>query len=52
MPKMRQGDSGTSSSAPTATTVAGKSILPVPRMTAASELNSQSGSAPANTRLE
>ena len=35
-----------------AVTDAGTHMLPVPRMTAASELYSQSGIAPANTTLE
>ena len=41
-PKMRQGDSGISAAAPTQVTIAGTAMLPVPRMTLASELNSHS----------
>ena len=51
-PKISSGDSGIRTTAPDAVTVAGNDMLPVPRITAASELNSQSGIAPANTSVE
>ena len=52
MPKMSIGDNGIRTIAPATVTAAGKNILPVPRITAANELNSQSGTAPANTTAE
>ena len=51
-PKISAGDSGTSSTAPTEVTMAGTAMLPVPRITAASALNSHTSTAPANTQLE
>jgi hypothetical protein len=49
---MRQGDSGISTAAPTQVTTAGTAILPVPRITLASELKSHTRTAPPNTTLE
>ena len=51
-PKMNSGDSGTSTNAPSTVTYAGTAMLPVPRITADSVLNSQTRNAPANTQLE
>jgi hypothetical protein len=52
MPKIRPADNGTSSAAPNTVTTAGTKVLPVPRMTFASVLNSQIRMTPANTMLE
>src|SRR5437763_4811962 len=51
-PKISAGESGTSSATPTQVTAAGSAMLPVPRITAASELKSQTSTAPANTQFE
>ena len=51
-PKISSGDKGTSAITPTTVTLAGTAMLPVPRITAASELKSQTSTAPANTQLE
>ena len=51
-PKISSGDSGTSSTTPATVTLAGTAMLPVPRITAASELNSHTSTAPANTQFE
>ena len=51
-PKISSADSGTSSGTPAQVTSAGKAMLPVPRITAASELNSHTSTAPANTQFE
>ena len=51
-PKISAADSGTSSAAPAIVTTAGTKVLPVPRMTLASVLNSQIRMTPANTMLE
>ena len=40
-PKMRQGDSGISTTTPAQVTTAGIAMLPVPRITLASELKTQ-----------
>ena len=49
---MSAGENGIKMTAPATVTAAGTSMLPVPRMIAASELNIQIRVAPANTRLE
>jgi hypothetical protein len=49
---MSAGDSATTTTAPAQTTAAGSIMLPVPRMAAASELNSHTEMAPANRRFE
>jgi hypothetical protein len=46
------GESGTRITTPAQVTTAGNAMLPVPRITAASELNSQTSTAPANTQFE
>ena len=51
-PKISSGDSGTTSSTPASVTRAGSTMLPVPRITAANALNSQTSTAPANTQFE
>ena len=51
-PKISNGDSGMSTAAPAQVTQAGTAMLPVPRITAASELNSHTSTAPANTKFE
>ena len=51
-PKMSAGESGITTRAPTQITEAGNAMLPVPRMTAASELKSHTSTAPAKTQLE
>ena len=51
-PKISSGDSGTSSTTPATVTLAGTAMLPVPRITAASELNIHTSTAPANTQCE
>ncbi len=51
-PKISAGDSGISTTAPTQATAAGSSMLPVPRITLASELNSQIRTAPAKMVFE
>ena len=51
-PKMSAGDSGITISAPMQMTAAGNAMLPVPRITAPSELNSHTSTAPANTQFE
>ena len=51
-PKIRSGDTGISTTAPTQATAAGSHMLPVPRMTLASELNSQIRIAPAKIVFE
>ena len=51
-PKISRRDSGTSTTAPITVTMAGNAMLPVPRITADSELNSHTSTAPANTQLE
>jgi hypothetical protein len=52
MPKIKSGDSGMSTSAPTVMTAAGSSVLPVARIIAAIELNSHSGMAAEKTISE
>ena len=52
MPKIRQGDSGTSTTTPTQITAAGTSILPVPRIALDSALRVQITMLPANTTFE
>ena len=49
---MRQGDSGTSTAVPVQVTIAGTIMLPVPRITLASELKSHTRIAPEKTTLE
>ncbi len=51
-PKINSGDTGISTTAPTQATTAGSHMLPVPRMTLASELNNQIRIAPANNVSE
>src|SRR2546425_545248 len=51
-PKMRHGDRGMSAAAPTDVTAAGTAMLPVPRITFASELKIQITMAPEKTTLE
>ena len=51
-PKISSGDSGMTISAPMQLTVAGVAMLPVPRITLDSELNSQTRTAPAKVMLE
>ena len=51
-PKISSGDSGISTSVPATVTMAGTAMLPVPRITADSELNSHTSSAPAKTQFE
>jgi hypothetical protein len=51
-PKIRAGESGMSTTAPTHMTTAGRSMFPVPRIAAARELNSQTRIAPAKIVLE
>lgn len=51
-PKMSSGDSGISTTTPATVTLAGTAMLPVPRITAASELNNHTRTAPVNTQLE
>lgn len=51
-PKISKGDSGTSTTTPATVTLAGTDMLPVPRITAASELKSHTSTAPANTQFE
>jgi len=51
-PKISRGDSGMSTTTPATVTLAGTAMLPVPRITAASELKSHTSTAPANTQLE
>jgi hypothetical protein len=51
-PKISSGETGIRTTAPAVVTVAGKAMLPVPRITAASELNGQSGTAPAKIKVE
>ena len=51
-PKMSTGDSGTRTTTPAQVTAAGNAMLPVPRRTAASELKSQTSTAPAKTQFE
>ncbi len=52
MPKIRQGDNGTSATTPTKVTSAGTNILPVPRITLASAFMAHSSTLPPNTTLE
>jgi hypothetical protein len=52
MPKISSGESGTSTTTPTQITNAGISMLPVPRMTLANPLSSQSSTLPENTTFE
>ena len=51
-PKISSGDSGISNDHAGAVTSAGTAMLPVPRITLASELNSHTSTAPAKTTLE
>jgi hypothetical protein len=51
-PKIRHGDSGTSSTTPPLAASAGTSMLPVPRITLASAFVSQISGVPAKTILE
>ena len=51
-PKIRQGDSGTSSAAPATVTTAVIAVLPVPRRMFASTLKLQIRITPPNTMLE
>jgi hypothetical protein len=51
-PKMRPGDKGISTAAPAQVTAAGTAILPVPRITFASALNTQIRTAPEKTTWE
>src|SRR5438093_224907 len=51
-PKMRQGDKGIRAAAPTEVTAAGIAMLPVPRITFASELKTQIRIAPEKAMLE
>jgi len=51
-PRMRQGDSGISARAPAHVTIAGSIMLPVPRITFASELKSQTRMAPPKRTFE
>ncbi len=51
-PKISTGDIGIRITTPTQVTAAGSAMLPVPRMTAASELNSQTSTAPAKIQFE
>lgn len=51
-PKIRHGDSGISSAAPTEVITAGVIMLPVPRSTFASELKTQIRIAPEKTTFE
>ncbi len=52
IPKMRQGESGTSSTTPRQTAADGTCMLPVPRITLASAFISHTSAVPANTTLE
>ena len=52
MPKIRHGDSGTSTATPALTDNDGTSMLPVPRMTLASAFISQTSGVAAKTMLE
>ena len=52
MPKIRHGDSGISTTTPTQITMAGTSILPVPRIALDSALRIQISTLPANTTFE
>ena len=52
IPKISMGDNGTSTTTPAQITAAGTSMLPVPRMTLARPLSSQSSTMPANTTFE
>ena len=49
---MRHGDSGISTTTPAQVTIAGTTMLPVPRTTLASELKIHTRTAPAKTTLE
>jgi hypothetical protein len=51
-PKISSGDSGTSTTTPATVTLAGTAMLPVPRTTAASELNIHTSTAPAKATFE
>ena len=51
-PKISAGESGTRITTPTQVTAAGNAMLPVPRITAASELNNHTSTAPAKTQFE
>jgi hypothetical protein len=51
-PKIRHGESGTSTTTPTQITNAGTTMLPVPRMTLASPFIAHSSTFPANTTFE
>ena len=51
-PKIRHGESGTSTTTPMQITNAGTSMLPVPRITFANPFIAQSSTFPANTTLE
>ena len=51
-PKISTGDSGIRIAVPARVTMAGTAMLPVPRITAASELKSHISTAPAKTQLE
>ena len=51
-PKIRQGDSGTSSTTPAQIATDGTSMLPVPRSTLASAFISHTSTTPANTTFE
>ncbi len=51
-PKMRQGESGTSSTTPRQTASDGTIMLPVPRITLASAFISHTSAVPANTTFE
>ncbi len=52
MPKISNGDTGTSTRTPTQMTNAGTSMLPVPRMTLAKPFITQSNTFPEKTTLE
>ncbi len=52
MPKIRQGESGTSTTTPTQITRAGTSMLPVPRITLAKPFMAQTRTLPLKTMLE
>jgi len=49
---MRNGDNGIKTATPAQVTSAGTAMLPVPRITLASELNSQTRTAPQKITLE
>jgi hypothetical protein len=51
-PKIRHGDSGTSSSTLVQIAAAGTNMLPVPRITLASAFSSHTSAVPANTTFE